>query len=178
MLKSDDHGAVYLKIDKAYNTKTQLSTLEKYFEQLGLTPSLKLEQESGQEDLRRFYTIAIVLVCAVLSVIVYSAINISSIILNKIEEDRSGIGIRMACGATIKDLYMQYICEFMIVNIVVSILFIPAVALIRGISELFLALNVLTLLSFMVAGMIFSITLSFFVIHKLLKLNVHQLLTE
>ena len=117
----------------------------------------------------------------VIIVLFYSLLNTVNIVLNKVNDNRRCYGIRIALGATRKDIYIQNFFELLILLTISSLMVFGSLHIISLFVNKLVGFNIITLNFFIVLlssimCVIIAFIMSYVILKKAMKLNIIEIL--
>lgn len=177
--RSNRNPTYYIKVRNKEDILEDVKSIQSFIKQhFNINVNLELYNDIHKNDISKLYIYILILVCITGVVLVYSIINISNIILNKVDDDRKGLGIRLSLGASKSDIYFQNLIEMMILSLIASALALLSVYGIGSVLNTYLiGFSVISIsVQVVVTSILICIGISFFlstlVIRKITKISI------
>ena len=170
----------YIKFKDKYELEKQAVLLKDFIsDKFKFTADIKLYKDKHKDDINREHAFTTVLFAITGVVLLYALLNIINIIFNKVNEDRKSYGIKLALGASQKDIFMQNFFELIILSLLSSIIVTLATLIVIYIinnyifSFFSISINIYIICVFIC--IIFSLLISFLMLRKITKLSIMEI---
>ena len=155
---------------------SQEITFNKYLNKYGVS-IYRSSKEALEEDINRFRIIALILFLASAFTIVYSGINLTTIIISKLADDKFEIGVLLHLGASKFDLYLKYLLQLCLMAAVSSVLIVLTLLLVFPMLDFAFPIKPKSILLTVLVGFVYAILLSTVIAWSLMRKRIKNLLS-
>ena len=181
-LINDNLLQYYVKFKSGNDMLTKTSVLKEYIvDQFGVSPNIIVLKNEYQNKINNTIGSILALLAIVIIVLFYSLLNTINIVKNKVLEMKKSYGIRIALGATNKDIYLQNFFELLILLTISSIMVFCSIYLIslfanKLVSYTIVKLNFVVVLCSSITCILIAFIMSYLTIRKVLRQNTIEIL--
>lgn len=147
----------------------------KYLNKYGVS-SYQSSKEAKEKDIGRLQTIALILFLVSSFTIVFSGINLTTIIISKLSGDKFEIGILLHHGASKFDLYIKYLLQLFLMSAASSVLIVLTLILVFPILEFSFPIKPSGILWIVITGFAYTFLLSAIIAWSLMRKQIKNLL--
>lgn len=172
----------YVKFKSANSIPLKTNMLKDYItSRFGFSSNITVFKNEYKNQINNAIEYIFILLAIVIIVLVYSLSNTANIVRNRVHDTKKGYGIRMALGATDKDIYLQNFFEFLVLNTISMTMVFSSIYFIALFANNLIGYTIIKLdyIVIFISGIVcvfISFIMSYFTLRKELKLNVIEVL--